>query len=75
MKKATKTNWPQKDEIENMRWTNNHSQYHSFAFGFCNAQDCCENCDARIRVLCRAKRWIDDIKSNIIKRHYGVKTW
>lgn len=29
-----KPNWPSKDEVEHFRWTNNHSNYHSFGYGF-----------------------------------------
>ena len=65
--------WPPIEEVENLRWTNNHTQYHSIAFGFCHAQGSCEDCDWRIRMLCGIKRLIDEIRTKIIKRHYGIK--
>ena len=67
-----KTKWPPKEECENLRWTNNHTRFHSFAYGFCEAQDCCEECDFKIRLLCKIKRWIEEIKGNIIKHHYKL---
>lgn len=67
------TNWPLLEEVENLRWTNNHTQYKSTTYGFCEAQDCCEVCDGRIRILCKAKCWIDRIRLRIINQHYGIK--
>lgn len=69
----SKTKWPTKEEVELLRWTNGHTQYHSFNYGFCRAQDCCEECNQRVRVLCRLKELIEKIKWQIIKRHYGIK--
>lgn len=66
-------NWPHLDEVESLRWTNNHTQYRSIAYGFCEAQDCCERCDSRLRILCKIKRRIDDMRVKIINRHYGIK--
>lgn len=70
-----KTRWPKIEDIEFMRWTHNHTQYHSFAFGFCEAQGCCEQCVRRVRVLCKIRNWIDGIRGRIIKRHYKTNTW
>ena len=66
-------NWPPLEEVENLRWANNHTEYRSTTYGFCEAQDCCEVCDSRMRMLCKAKRLIDRIRLRIIKRHYGIK--
>ena len=72
----SKTKWPTKEEVEHFRWTNDHSQYHSFVYGFCEAQECCEECEPRIRALCKLITLIDKIKWQIIKRHYGIeKGW
>ena len=73
--RMNKPNWPSKDEVEHFRWTNNHSNYHSFGYGFCEAQDSCDLCDYRIRVLCRMRTWIIEIRDKIIRKHYGVKGW
>ena len=70
-----KPNWPPKDEVEHFRWTNDHTQYHSFGFGFCEAQDCCEQCDYKIRILCKIKTKITKVRDKIIKKYYKVKTW
>ena len=43
-------NWPPLEEVENLRWANNHTQYRSTTYGFCEAQDCCEVCDSRMRI-------------------------
>ena len=69
------TNWPPIEEVEHLRWSNNRTQYHSIAYGFCEAQDSCEQCDYRMRLLCSIKKWIDKIRVKIIKRHYGVNGW
>ena len=66
-------NWPALEEIENLRWSNNHTEYRSITYGFCEAQDCCEVCDSRMRMLCKVKRWLDKIRLIIIKWHYGIK--
>ena len=66
-------NWPPLEEVENLRWTNNHTEYKSITYSFCKAQDCCEVCDSRIRILCKTKRWIDRLRLKIIKRHYKIK--
>lgn len=71
--KQQKINWPPLEEVENLRWANNHTKYKSITYGFCEAQDCCEVCDSRIRTLCKAKRWIDKLRLKIIKRHYKIK--
>ena len=65
--------WPPMQEVEVSRWTNNGQQYHSIGYGFCHAQDSCENCALRIRLICKFRRWLDDIRVSIIKRHYGLK--
>ena len=65
--------YPPIEEVENLRWSNDHTQYHSLAHGFCKAQDCCENCDTRIRLLCKVRNWIDEIRVSVIKRHYNIK--
>ena len=66
-------NWPPLEEIESSRWANNHTEYKSITYGFCESQDCCEICDRRMRILCKAKCWVDRIRLRIIKRHYGIK--
>ena len=66
-------NWPLLEEVENLRWANNHTEYRSTTYGFCEAQDCCEVCDSRMRILCKAKCLIDRIRLRIIKQHYGIK--
>lgn len=66
-------NWPPLEEVESSRWANNHTEYRSTTYGFCESQDCCEVCDSRMRMLCKAQRWIDRIRLRIIKRHYGIK--
>lgn len=65
--------WPPIEEVENLRWTNNHTQYDSISHGFCNAQDTCKDCNWKIRMLCRVRSLADKIKVRIIKRHYGIK--
>lgn len=65
--------YPPIEEVENMRWTDNHTKYHSLQYGFCEAHDCCENCDLRIRLLCKVKFLMNKIIVGIIKRHYGIK--
>lgn len=66
-------NWPPLEEVENLRWSNNHTVHRSIIYGFCDAQDSCEVCDSRIRILCKAMCWIDWIRLRIIKRHYRIK--
>ena len=68
-----KDKWPMLEEIEHLRWENSHTQYRSLIYGFCKAQDCCDNCDQKMRMLCKVKRWIDELRLIIIKRHYGIK--
>ena len=68
-----KTKYPPIEEVENMRWSDNHTQFHSIGYGFCKAQDSCENCNIRIRLLCKVRNWVDEIRVSIIKRHYGIK--
>ena len=68
-----KTKYPPIDEVENLRWTDNHTQVHSIGYGFCEAQNSCDDCDIRIRLLCKARKLIDEIRVGIIKRHYGIK--
>ena len=70
-----KAKWPPLEEVEHLRWSDNHSKCHSISYGFCEAQYCCEVCDYKIRMLCKLKRWIDKIRLKIITRHYGVKSW
>ena len=68
-------NWPPLAEVESLRWANNHTQYKSATYGFCEAQDCCEVCDSRIRMLCKTKCLIDRLRLRIIKKHYKIKNW
>ena len=67
------TKWPLIDEVQNLRWTNNHTQLHSIGYGFCEAQDCCEECDKRLQMLCRIRNLIDKVRVKIILKHYGIK--
>lgn len=34
----------------------------------CNANECCDYCDWRIRFWCKVKFYIEDIQEKIIKR-------
>ncbi len=65
--------YPPIEEVENMRWTDNHTKYHSIDYGFCKAQACCDDCTLKIRLLCKVSDWIRKIRVSIIKRHYGIK--